>query len=56
MKCIMCKEDKPDVRRRRQNTAYVEDERNFVILCDDCNETNEAYWKEQWEDFYSMVL
>lgn len=42
--------------RRRQNTKYVDDERNWVTLCDDCMEVNEAYWKERWADFYSDCM
>ena len=35
-------------KRRRQNTAYTDDELNFVYLCDKCFELNEAYWEKMW--------
>lgn len=36
--------------RRRQNTAYAVDEFNWVTMCDECFELNEAYWAEQWRE------
>ncbi len=51
----MCQLDKIDVRKRRQHTAYVDDDRNWVIICDECNVENEKYWKEQWAEYYALV-
>ncbi len=42
--------------RRRQNTAYVDDERNWATLCDECAMANAAYWKGMWDDYYSDKL
>lgn len=41
---------------RHQNTAYNEVLSNYHVLCDLCDEENEAYWKERWEDYYSGLL
>ena len=35
-KCESCGHRKPDVCRGRQNTAYVDDEPNFAVLCGEC--------------------
>jgi hypothetical protein len=37
-------------KHRRQNTAYIDDERNLVYLCDQCFELNQAYWDEMWSN------
>jgi hypothetical protein len=42
--------------RRRQNTAYVEDERNWVTLCPECMAANDAHWKDMWDDYYAGCL
>lgn len=39
--------------RRRQNTQYVDDERNWVVLCDACFEKCKKYWCEMLDDYYS---
>lgn len=42
--------------RRRQMTAYADDEMNWAILCDDCQKESHEYWKDRWDDYYSMVM
>jgi hypothetical protein len=39
-----------------QHTAYVEKRFNYVTLCDDCWEENNEYWREMWNEYYSMVM
>ena len=41
---------------RRQNTQYYDDRENWVFLCDECQEKNEAYWSERWSDYYAGLL
>ena len=41
---------------RRQNTAYVDDEKNWVILCDEHNKHNEAHWKSMWNEYWGSRL
>lgn len=41
--------------RRRQNTAYVNDERNWAILCPLCQDANDDYWRERWDEYYASV-
>lgn len=40
-------------KRRRQNTQYVDDSKNWVFLCDDCMRQNDEHWDEMWDDYYS---
>jgi hypothetical protein len=36
--------------RRRQNTAYCDDERNWIIACPECFEAIEERWRDLWSD------
>ena len=45
-----------NAKRRGQNTRYVDEERNYVTLCDDCMKLNHEYWKEMWADYYSNCM
>ena len=55
MRCNKCERDKPDVRNRRQASAYPNDESNFAPLCDECQKEADEYWKEMWNEYYSAV-
>ena len=50
--CPMCELLMPDVERRRQNTAYVDDEMNYVRVCLECFLEIQEHWKDAWEDYY----
>lgn len=39
-------------KKRKQNTAYVEDEKNYIVCCKSCFEDVEAYWDERWKELY----
>jgi protein-arginine kinase activator protein McsA len=41
---------------RRQRTQYVNDESNWVYLCESCTKVNNEYWNDRWADYYSDVL
>lgn len=43
------------VRTARQNTAYHEDEKNFFTGCRTCEEENDRYWAEMWNEYYGIV-
>ncbi len=45
-----------DVTRRPQDTAYEDDEKNFVECCEDCIIEINAYWAERWAEYYGRVL
>ena len=54
--CEKCGEFSWKVKRRRQNTAYVDDEMNYVTVCPQCFEEIEEIWKERWAEYYSECL
>jgi hypothetical protein len=54
IKCQWCGEEGAE--RRRQRTAYVNDERNFAILCDECQEESHEYWSDMWNEYYRQVI
>lgn len=56
MKCQLCEIDSPDVREVRQRTDYFDDKLNFVILCPKCEEENDEYWRERWDEYYQGCL
>lgn len=43
-------------KKRRQRTAYVDDELNWIFLCNDCMKYNQEYWNEMWNDYYRQVI
>lgn len=45
-----------DIERRRQNTAYVEEEANFVTCCAECFEEIEELWAYMWKEYNAMRL
>lgn len=53
MKCQCC--GQAGAEKRRQFTAYAYDELNFAILCDECQEEVNEYWKDRWDEYYSMI-
>jgi len=50
MKCGRCGKEHESVWIRRTNTAYVEEELNWVLECDECTEETEGFWKMMWEE------
>jgi hypothetical protein len=39
--------------RQRQNTSFVEEERNWVTLCPACMAANAEHWERVWSELYS---
>lgn len=52
MECVKCGRNSETVERRRQNTKYAQEERNWVVACEECFKEIEEYWAEMWEDYY----
>lgn len=44
-----------DARKNRQRTAYVNREKNFVILCPRCQKLADECWDERWYEYYISV-
>ena len=53
--CPHCKKEE-GIARRRLNTAYADDEQNWLISCPDCFEQTVYQYEEMWADYWSMVL
>jgi len=41
--------------RRRQNTAYVNDDDNYRCLCEQCQADADEYWEDAWAEYRSMT-
>lgn len=52
--CDRC--DKEGAEKYRQDTKYVDEERNWVTLCPECREENDEYWVGMWSDYYASCL
>lgn len=50
--CPCCEQLMPDVRKRRKNTAYVNDESNWLICCGACFQDMLEYYAELWDTYY----
>lgn len=44
------------VKRRRQNTAYEDEESNYITVCRECFDEIQALWDERWIEYYSSRL
>jgi len=55
-KCQICSEIKSDVTIKHQNTAYTDGWKNYLSICDDCQEDQDKQWQELWDDYYSSRL
>ena len=58
MICKGCGEDysENEIQRRRLNTAYVNEESNWLTSCLDCFKETWDYYQELWDDFYSSRI
>lgn len=54
--CQQCEQESTTVERRRQNTAYADEESNWVTVCEKCFEKIQENWEEMWEDYYAGRL
>lgn len=51
MICGRCEQEKESTWIRRTNTAYVEEQLNYVLECDECYAETEEHWEMMWRDF-----
>jgi hypothetical protein len=54
--CLCCKQERKDVARRRLNTAYVEDKRNWLSSCERCYEEAVEHYQNLWDDYWAQVM
>ena len=48
--CPCCGERKVALRRRR-NTKYVDDSKNYLYSCLECFQDDSDYWSGKWEEY-----
>jgi hypothetical protein len=41
--------------RRRQMTAYQQEECNWAVLCDSCQTYRDECWSEMWNDWRGLL-
>lgn len=56
LQCQGCEVIDDTVQRRRQNTAYVNLEANYAVLCAKCQVEADEYWAGTWADYYQGCL
>ena len=52
-KCPCCGDCSGTVERRRRNTAYVDDECNFLNSCQECKDLDDEQFAELWAEYYA---
>ena len=60
-RCPLCGQPDYDsgqavIAKRRLNTAYVDDKKNWLVSCESCFEERVAEYQEMWDEYWSMVL
>lgn len=48
--------DNNDAVRFRMHTAYVDEEKNYMNLCPDCQKDSNEYWQEQWNELNNDIM
>jgi len=41
--------------RRRQNTAYNDEESNYATLCAEHHAESDEYWEERWHEYETDI-
>lgn len=54
--CERCLVQSSKVERYHQNTAYINEESNWITLCPPCRKENDEYWTERWDEYYGSLL
>jgi len=52
-KCLNCNTYFRYPKRRRMNTAYLDDKSNYEVCCLSCHKEHEECWDEMWEEYNS---
>lgn len=48
--------DSLKAKRRHKGTAYIDDELNYVTICDSCYEKEREYWDDMWREYYAGCM
>ena len=55
-RCPCCQRPRDEVKRRRLNTYYEDDDSNHLTSCETCYEDTRAHCDEMWADYYGGRL
>lgn len=53
--CPCCEKWFRRVRTLRQATQYIDDDQNWFTGCKKCDEQNDEYWADMWEQYYGSI-
>ncbi len=53
--CLYCRRE-GKVARRRKNTAYVDEKRNWMESCRECFQEAVEYYADLWQQYYADVM
>lgn len=56
MICPCCEREMSDVEKRHRNTAYQNEESNWLESCGECFEQDYEFFQELWDDYYGSRL
>lgn len=54
--CKCCKKFRLSIKKRRRNTAYVNEESNWLTACKECQQEDDEYNRERWAEYYSGLM
>lgn len=54
--CPCCRTTQPDVRNRRRNAAYANEEENWIVCCGNCFEEDVEHYQELWDMYYADCM
>ncbi len=54
--CPCCKKEVDDLAKRKLNTAYVEEDRNWLTSCGDCFEETVSHYSNLWAEHYNSIM
>lgn len=43
------------VRTERRITRYIDDESNWLTACRECQDHDDEYWSDMWEQYYGSI-
>jgi len=54
--CPCCRLPVDDLRLFHRNTCYVNEELNWLVSCEDCQNEDYIYFADLWADYYSSCF
>lgn len=56
--CEYCQNyhNESEIQKRRLNSAYIDDDKNWMTSCIDAYEEAVSYYEDLWHDYYSGIF